>query len=157
MSRYDYDEDHPMVVIEKHEMGIAPFLVGLAVGAGVALLFAPRSGAETRSDIKRGADRVRRTAQDAVNGVADSVVDSFETARRRVEEQIDGARQAIDLKKQQVHRAVEAGRAAAEEARLELEQRIAETKAAYSAAPSRRGAERGAGRSTAYAEEGDEV
>jgi hypothetical protein len=40
-------------------------------------------------------------------------------------------RQAVDLKKQQVHRAMDAGRAAAREAREELEQRIAETKAAY--------------------------
>jgi hypothetical protein len=36
-------------------------------------------------------------------------------------------------KKEQVHRAMEAGRAAAQEARDELERRIAETKAAYKA------------------------
>jgi hypothetical protein len=58
-------------------------------------------------------------------------VDSFHEARRRVEEQIDTARQAIDLKKRQVTIAVDAGRAAAEEARLELEGRIAASKAAY--------------------------
>ena len=46
---------------------------------------------------------------------------------------IDTARQAIDLKKRQVSRAMEAGRAAAQEARDELERRIAETKAAYNA------------------------
>jgi gas vesicle protein len=165
MSRYDFDEDDAFVVIEKHEAGIAPFLVGLAVGAGVALLFAPRSGAATRRDIKRRAMRVRQTAEKTVNEVTDSVVDSFNDARRRVEEQIDSARQAIDLKKQQVHRAVEAGRAAAEEARTELEQRIAETKAAYgagSAPPSTRTtvsarSMRAAGQSAAVAEDSDEA
>jgi hypothetical protein len=35
------------------------------------------------------------------------------------------------VKKEQVHRAMEAGRAAAQQAREELERRIAETKAAY--------------------------
>jgi len=134
MSRYDFDDDDPYVVIEKHESaGIAPFLVGLAIGAGVALLFAPRSGRATRRDIKRSANRVREAAEDAVHGATDAVVDQFNEARRRVEDQIDSARQAIDLKKRQVRRAMDAGREAAVDARLELEQRIAETKAAYKA------------------------
>jgi gas vesicle protein len=133
MSRYDFDEHDAYVVIEKHDAGIGSFLVGLAVGAGVALLFAPRSGAATRRDIKRRAMRVRRVAEQKVTDVTDGVVDTFQDARRRVEEQIDSARQAIDLKRQQVTRAVEAGRVAADEARLELEQRIAESKAAYGA------------------------
>ena len=132
MSRYDFDEDEPFVVIEKHESaGITPFLVGLALGAGAALLFAPRSGRATRRDIKRRADRVRQAAEDAVHDVTDTVSDTFTQARRKVEDQIDAVRQAVDLKKQQVTRAVDAGRAAAEEARLELEQRIADSKANY--------------------------
>lgn len=132
MSRYEFEDDEPYVVIEKHESaGIAPFLVGLALGAGVALLFAPRSGRATRRDIRRRATRVRNAAETAVNDVTDTVVDSFNEARRKVEDQIEAARQAIDLKKRQVTRAVDAGRAAAEDARIELEQRIAESKAAY--------------------------
>jgi len=67
--------------------------------------------------------------------VTDGVVGTFEDARRRVEEQIDNAREAIELRTRQVTSAVEAGRAAAQEARLDLEQRLAETKAAYRAAP----------------------
>ena len=132
MSRYDFDDDQPYVVIEKHEdAGVGPFLVGLAIGAGVALLFAPRSGRATRRDIKRRAMRVRRAAEDAVSDVAEGVTDKFQEARRKVEDQIESARNAVDLKKRQITRAVDAGRAAAEEARLELEQRIADTKASY--------------------------
>jgi hypothetical protein len=37
----------------------------------------------------------------------------------------------VELKRRQVTNAVDAGRAAAQQARVELEQRIAETKAAY--------------------------
>ena len=133
MRQHDYDDDEAYVVIEKHSGSLGSFLVGLAIGAGVALLLAPQSGAETRRGIKRGARRARRAAQQAVNDATDTVVDTFEGARRRVEEQIDGARQAIELKKQQVQRAMEAGRAAAQQARDELERRIAETKAAYQA------------------------
>lgn len=133
MSRYKFsDDDDPYIIVERHESaGIAPFLVGLAVGAGVALLFAPRSGADTRQDIRRRANRVRRAAEEAATNVTDTVVGTFEDARRRVEDQIDTARQAVDLKRRQVNRAFEAGRTAAREARDELEQRIAESKASY--------------------------
>lgn len=133
MSRYDFD-DEPYVVIERHEdAGVGPFLVGLAIGAGVALLFAPRSGRATRRDIKRRAMRVRDAAEQTVTDVRDNVLDTFEQARQRVEDQIETARSAVDLKKRQFTRAVDAGRAAAEEARLELEQRIAQSKASYRA------------------------
>ncbi|MEP6989930.1 MAG: YtxH domain-containing protein, partial [bacterium] len=102
-------------------------------GAGVALLFAPRSGQETRRDISRKA----RQATDAVKGVAEEVtgqvVDTFEGAKARVEEQIDSARSAIASKTRQVTRAMDAGREAAQQAREDLERRLAETKAAYNA------------------------
>jgi gas vesicle protein len=132
MRHHDYD-DGPYIVIEKHSGDVSSLLIGVLIGAGVALLFAPRSGPETRREIRR---KVRQTG-DAVRGVAEGVtgqvVDTFEGARARVEEQLDSARSAIDLKKRQVSRAVEAGREAAHQARADLERRLAETKAAYNA------------------------
>jgi gas vesicle protein len=136
MSRYQFEDDQPYVVIERHSEGIGPFLLGIALGAGVALLLAPRSGAATRRDIKRRALRVRRAAENVATEVTDTVVDTFQEARRRVETQIDSALQVVDMKRQQVQRAMEAGKAAAQEAREELEQRIAETKASYRAGAS---------------------
>jgi uncharacterized membrane protein len=61
------------------------------------------------------------------------VVDSFESARDRVEERIESARMALETKRRQVARAMEAGREAAVQARGDLERRLAETKAAYNA------------------------
>lgn len=133
MSRYEFEDDEPYVVIEHQSSGIGSFLIGVAIGAGIALLVAPRSGLETRRDIKRRARRARRAAERVATNVQDQVTGTFYDARRRVEEQIDSARQAVELKKQQVQRAMDAGRAAAHEARDELERRIAETKAAYKA------------------------
>lgn len=133
MAHFDIDEDDAYIVIEKHSGGLGSFFVGLAIGAGVALLLAPRSGADTRREIQRRARGARDAATRVATDVTDTVVGTFEDARRRVEEQIDDARTAIDLKKAQVHRAMEAGRIAAADARVELEQRIAETKAAYAA------------------------
>lgn len=133
MRHYDQD-DQPYIVIEKHSGGgVGSLLLGVAIGAGVALLFAPRSGAETRSAIKRRARRAGTKARDVAEGVTHQVADTFDAARQRVEEQIESARLAIEVKKQQVQRAMEAGREAAEQARAELEARLAQTKAAYHA------------------------
>lgn len=133
MRDYDFDDDEPYVVIEKRSGGFGSFLLGLAIGAGVALLMAPRSGVETRRRLRQRARRMRNAAEDAVGDVRDRVSETFETARQRVEERIDAARGAIEMKKEQVERAVRAGREAADQAREELELRLAETKAAYNA------------------------
>jgi gas vesicle protein len=130
----EVDEDEPYVVIEKHEGSLGTFFVGLAVGAGLALLFAPKSGIETRRAIGDGARRVRDKAGDIVEDATEAVTDTFDAARSRVEERIDSVRSAVELKRQQVLTAVDAGRAAAQQAREELERRISETKEAYRAA-----------------------
>ena len=113
-----HDHDEPYIVIEKHSSGdVGNLLLGVLIGAGVALLFAPRSGQETRREITRKA----RQASDAVKGVAEEVtgqvVETFEGAKARVEEQIDAARSAIDAKTRQVSRAMAAGRGRAAGAR----------------------------------------
>lgn len=133
MGEYEFDDDEPYIVIERHSGSVGSFLMGIAIGAGVAMLFAPRSGEETRRELGRSARRARRAAHDLAGGVADTVTESYQDARHRVEQRIETARQAIDLKKQQVSRAMEAGREAALAAREDLEKRIAETKAAYEA------------------------
>jgi gas vesicle protein len=119
------------VVIERSEPGVGTFVTGLLIGAGLALLFAPRTGVETRRELQRRARRVGDQAQDLVSEVSGSVSQTIKTARDKVEDRIDSTRQAVELKRRQVTNAVDAGRAAAQQARVELEQRIAETKAAY--------------------------
>ena len=54
MSRHEYD-DEPYVVIEQSQGSFGSFLVGIAIGAGVALLLAPDSGIETRRRLRRSA------------------------------------------------------------------------------------------------------
>ena len=137
MDERDWDEDdedyypEPYVIIEKQEIGIGPFLLGIALGAGVALLFAPQSGQETRRGIARSARRAQDAAQDFVEDVSGTVADKFKEVRTTVEERIEATIDAVDERKRRVTNAFHAGRAAAREARGELEQRIAETKAAY--------------------------
>lgn len=132
MRHHDHDEQ-PYIVIEKNDSGVGPLLLGVLIGAGVALLFAPKSGPETRREIKRQAKHATDRVKGAAEEVTGQVVDTFEGARARVEEQIESARSAIEAKKRQVSRAMEAGRDAAQQARGDIERRLAETKAAYHA------------------------
>src|SRR2546430_16275352 len=105
-----HDHDEPYIVIEKNSSDISTLLLGVVIGAGVALLFAPRSGTETRREISRRA----RQATDAVKGgaeeVTDQVVETYEGARARVEEQIEAARTAIASKKRPVAAGLEGRR-----------------------------------------------
>ncbi|HUF25460.1 MAG TPA: YtxH domain-containing protein [Gemmatimonadaceae bacterium] len=136
MSEFEFDE--PYVVIERHESSVGSFLFGVAIGAGIALLFAPHAGAEMRRTVRKHARRVTRRAQNLATEVSGTVTDGFQQAREEVENRLDAARNAIELKRAQVSRAVEAGRRAAHDARDDLERRIAETKAAYDAEPGTR-------------------
>lgn len=74
------------------------FCAGAAVGAGVALLYAPQSGKETRKHIRKRAEKAREalveTGEDLVERgkaiykkgvkVADGAVDLLERGRRLV-------------------------------------------------------------------------
>lgn len=131
---YDEDEDFypaPYVIVEKQDIGIGAFVIGALLGAGAALLFAPQSGEETRAGIARSARRAQGAAQDFVSDVSETVADKFQEVRSTVEDRIEATLDAVDQRKRRVTNAFHAGRAAARDARGELEQRIAESKAAY--------------------------
>lgn len=132
MSEYDwYEEEEPYIIVEQRSSGVGPLLIGLALGTGIALLFAPQSGVETRRMIRRKAEEAKDSLADVVDEVASTVTDGIGRARDSVEDRIESARDAVETKKRQISRAVRAGRDAAHEAREDLEFRIAETKAAY--------------------------
>lgn len=133
MARYDIGDDEPYVIIEKQEASVGSLLLGIAIGAGVALLFAPRSGEETRADLRRRARDAGDAARVAAQDVMDTAVGAVEEARRAVDDRVGAVREAVDMKRRQVTRAVDAGRAAAQQARDDLERRLAATKAAYQA------------------------
>ncbi|HXF24120.1 MAG TPA: YtxH domain-containing protein [Gemmatimonadaceae bacterium] len=123
-------EREPFVVIERDEPGIGTLLLGMAIGAGLALLLAPRSGAETRRMIESRARRAGERVRSAATDVADNVTSQVNEVRDRVTERVGAARRAVRRGQDHVLDAVDAGRYAASEARSDLERRIAENKAA---------------------------
>ncbi len=126
MPRRDWDDDDQIIIVEENDSsGISAFLLGAAIGAGLALIFAPQTGAETRQTIKRGAQK----AGEATKRAGEKVTDALAQAKADLESRIDSAKSSLDLKKVQVSRAVDAGREAARAARDDLERRMSEQRA----------------------------
>lgn len=121
------DESERYIVIQdRSSNAVGTFLIGVAIGAGAALLLAPRSGKEARAEISR---RVRRARG--------SVAHTFQDARERVEERLESARAMVERRRQQVADAVEAGRTVARDARGELHEKLREAKVAAQPASER--------------------
>ena len=62
------------------------FLVGAAVGAAIALLYAPKSGRDTRKYIRKRSDEGREALVDAGKEIRDRGRDIYEKGREIAEE-----------------------------------------------------------------------
>ena len=66
---------------ENKSYGLAWFLAGLGIGALVGILYAPKSGRETREDIAQGAREGREYLRARTREAAESVCAMVERAR----------------------------------------------------------------------------
>jgi gas vesicle protein len=84
------------------------FLAGMGLGALVGVLYAPRSGSETREALRARAEEGR-----------DYVRDRAREARDQASQWVDRSREAVGQQKEQFRAAYEAGRQAYHEATTE--------------------------------------
>jgi gas vesicle protein len=115
-------DEVPYIVVERGNGQIGSFVLGALVGAGLALLFAPKTGAETQEDIKAQARRLKSAAEVRVREAQKQLEERLETAREGVQARVEGVKDAVD-----------ASRKAASEARDDIELRLERSKAAYRA------------------------
>ena len=96
------------------------FLIGGFVGASVALLFAPKSGEETRRFLegkyKEGADTLGRKVSEGRQYV-EEVKDGLSS---KVEHTIEAGKETVARQKEQLTSAIEAGRRAYQEEKSKL-------------------------------------
>ncbi|MBI4688764.1 MAG: YtxH domain-containing protein [Nitrospirae bacterium] len=59
------------------------FLVGGAIGAAIAVLYAPKSGRETRKDISKAARRMKEGAVDLVDDAIENVNDFVDDMKEK--------------------------------------------------------------------------
>ena len=123
----DYD-DLPAFVIETRggAAGAGTFLLGALVGAAVALLLAPRSGAETQAEIAGAARRLVDDVEGRVSGARERV-------GGRVSGTLESVRGGVETRVAQARAAVGAGVGAARDAREELRRRVDDAKRSYRA------------------------
>jgi len=88
-------DDYATIVIER-DAGVGSFLFGALIGAGVALLLAPRAGAETRTELRAGLNRLRDRAEDGIRTLQENVSERYDDVRSEVGERVGAAREAIE-------------------------------------------------------------
>lgn len=92
---------------EENGSGAFPFwgslaagaVIGVVVGGGLALLFAPKAGTETRSDINTALDDLKARAEHVLDDLQESATDLS-----------DRSRQIIEQTRENIVRSVEAGK-----------------------------------------------
>jgi gas vesicle protein len=89
---------------------ILAFCIGAVIGGVTALLMTPRSGPETRDQLRRGMDDLRARSQTAASQTRDVVETKAGEYRERVRGAVEGAREGARSR-------VEAVREAASEAK----------------------------------------
>jgi gas vesicle protein len=106
---------------EDRSNGMAWFLAGLSVGALVGILYAPKSGRETREDIAQGArdgadylrDRSRQAAEsvgEMVDKGKEQVSTIIDKSKDQVSDYVDRGREVVDRGRAQWEEFVERGK-----------------------------------------------
>ena len=90
---------------EERNSSIGWFLAGLGLGAAVGILYAPKSGRETRETLLSSADEGR-----------DFVTQRSREAREQVSQWVDRGKETVGKQREQINSAIEAGRQAYREA-----------------------------------------
>ena len=85
------------------------FLAGAAIGSGLALLFAPKSGKELREQIK-----------DLTDDAVDKIKEYSQDAQERIRSTYEEGRELVREKKSLISSAIEAGKEAMEKERERL-------------------------------------
>ena len=86
--------------------------VGAILGAGVALLLAPRTGEETRELLREKGTDLARRAQERSSEFAKRAQETVGDAQQRAQEYLGKGREVVEEKSAQLRAAFEAGRSA---------------------------------------------
>jgi gas vesicle protein len=97
---------------ESKGQGLAWLVAGLGIGALVGILYAPKSGRETREDIARGAREGSEYLSTHAKRAAEHVGTLVDKGKEQVGEYMERGRRLVGDQSDRVAAAVEAGREA---------------------------------------------
>jgi gas vesicle protein len=122
-------DDRDVIIVEQEGGStIGWFLIGATVGAGLALLFAPATGEETRRRLRHKASELKDRAEEAI----DDLKEEFDEFRDDVGERVAGVKEKVAVHASRALGTEDAPgrkRAGVAGARDELERRLAEARA----------------------------
>jgi gas vesicle protein len=95
---------------ESKSYGLAWFLAGLGIGALVGILYAPKSGKETRDDLATGAREGTEYLKARTRQAAEEVSALVDKSKEQVNEYVDRGREAVDRGRAQWEEFVERGK-----------------------------------------------
>jgi gas vesicle protein len=92
--------------------GWANFFLGLGIGVGVGILFAPKSGEETRDYLRTRADEGKDYLKKQTEGLREQASGVADDLKSRGEDLVSRGKDVINRQKDVVSDAIEAGRQA---------------------------------------------
>jgi gas vesicle protein len=82
-------------IIVKKGGGFRTFLRGMVIGGAIALLFAPRTGKETRDMLSEKSMEIRDKATDIARDTRHRAEDALSDARNKLDESVRGVKEGI--------------------------------------------------------------
>ncbi|HEX9166994.1 MAG TPA: YtxH domain-containing protein [Gemmatimonadales bacterium] len=120
------ERDSEVFIVEPDRgSGLGWFVVGAALGAGLALLFAPASGEETRRRLRREAGKLKDRAEDVI----DDLSYEYDRVREDVEEKVDEVKEKVTGAARSLVDEARSRKTSVSAARDELERRLADARA----------------------------
>lgn len=96
------------------------FVIGSAIGAAVALLFAPRSGEETREEIRKFYDRSRSRMGELQEDVAERIARLVDEIQEKTNELLASGKAMAEERKRDLQEAIAIAKRALDEERALL-------------------------------------
>lgn len=81
---------------------IIALLTGATIGAGLGLLYAPKSGKETRKQLQDEAGELKKNLGDQYDTVSDHLSDFTEETKKKIEAQINSSLKTANSKTDEV-------------------------------------------------------
>jgi len=99
-------------------------LIGGLIGAAIALLYAPKSGRETRKDIARAARRAKNSTVDLIEDTIDDVNDFVNDLREKAADIVDQGVDLSDKAKKEIIATLEQGQKAIEKQKQKVSEAL---------------------------------
>ncbi len=111
--------------------GFGWFLMGLGVGTALGVLYAPKSGSETRDELTTTAREKSEFVRQRSRQAADQVSDMVDRGRDQLNEYVDRSKEAVDRGRAQWDQYVDRGRQVVHEQAGKVGSAVEEGKRAY--------------------------